>query len=102
MQETNIHWSKFQIASKGRSTMSVRKAISGDLGELLELYRFLHPGDVPLPAPTVVEAIWADILADPRHFVFVDKEQGHLVSTCVLQVILNLTRGARPYGLIEN
>jgi len=39
---------------------------------------------------------------DPRtHLLFLE-HGGVPVSTCVLHILLNLTRGARPYGLIEN
>jgi len=39
---------------------------------------------------------------DVGHRVFVDKVDSRLVGTCYLNVIPNLTRGARPDALVEN
>lgn len=73
----------------------------GDLDEVIDLYRHLHRADEPLPVPTAKER-WAQILAMPGHLVFGKRESGKLIASCVLQVIPNLTRGGRPYGLMEN
>jgi GNAT superfamily N-acetyltransferase len=73
-----------------------------DLDEILELYRLLHPED-PEPAENrKLERIWDDICADPCLFYPVVRADGKIVSTCTLAVVKNLTRGQRPYGVIEN
>jgi GNAT superfamily N-acetyltransferase len=82
--------------------MPVREAKAGDLDALLALYKDLHAGDEPLPERGSVEKVWSQILADPRHFVFVSEVDHGLAASCALQIVPNLTRGARPYGLIEN
>jgi len=41
-------------------------------------------------------------LSDPNLFYLVIEEDGKIVSSCTLAVIKNMTRSARPYGLIEN
>jgi GNAT superfamily N-acetyltransferase len=82
--------------------MNVRRARIDDLKRLLELYMDLHSTDEPLPAQPVLDKVWSDILSNPWQHVFLVEQDGQLVSSCVLQVVPNLTRGARPYGLIEN
>jgi N-acetylglutamate synthase-like GNAT family acetyltransferase len=82
--------------------MAIREAKFGDLNSLLELYKHLHAKDDSLPDRTNLEKIWLEMLSDPRHFIFLLEQGQELISSCVLQVIPNLTRGARPYGLIEN
>src|SRR5215218_463354 len=73
-----------------------------ELSGLLALYRHLHPEDPELPILPHVEEHWAAICANP-HWQYLGAEvDGRLVATCVLSVIPNLTRHARPYGLIEN
>lgn len=42
------------------------------------------------------------MLAAPGVTVFVAEHGGMLAATCTLVVIPNLTRGGRPYGLVEN
>jgi len=82
--------------------MEIREIREYELGELLALYQYLHESDDPLPGSDVVEGIWKQIQADPNlkyWGVFVD---GRLVSSCALCIILNLTRGCRPYGVIEH
>ncbi len=49
-----------------------------------------------------VEGLWQRISTDPQlHYLGADVS-GTLVSTCTLAILPNLTRSARPYGLIEN
>lgn len=82
--------------------MTVREILESELDELLRLYTHLHLSDDPLPERKRVEALWHQIKQNPdlKYFgVFLD---GRLVSSCTLVIIPNLTRGCRPYGVIEN
>lgn len=78
-----------------------READLNDLDQLLQLYRQLNPGDPALEA-ALGRQVFGKILATDGMHVFVLEIDGVLVSTCYLNVILNLTRGTRPYGVIEN
>ena len=82
--------------------MIARTARIDDLVGLLELYKDLHAADEATPAQPIVDKVWSDILSNPWQHIFLVEAEGELVSSCVLQVVPNLTRGARPYGLIEN
>lgn len=79
----------------------VRPAVGADLASVLLLYRHLNPVD-PTPDPARAEAAWSALLDSPLTTVFVADAGGVLVASCTLVVVPNLTRGARPYGLIEN
>jgi GNAT superfamily N-acetyltransferase len=76
--------------------------VAEDLTGLLALYKDLHSADEPLPAQPVLDKVWTDILSNPWQHVLLVEVERQLVSSCVLQLVSNLTRGARPYGLIEN
>jgi len=82
--------------------METRELHRVELDDLLSLYAHLHASDDPLPERRVVEAVWKQI-QDNQSFrylgAFVD---GTLVSSCTLSIVPNLTRGCRPYGVIEN
>jgi GNAT superfamily N-acetyltransferase len=82
--------------------MTVRLAEPADLKGLLALYIDLHPVDESPPAQLILDQVWIEILSNRWQYVFLIEQDGRLVSSCVLQVVPNLTRGARPYGLIEN
>jgi GNAT superfamily N-acetyltransferase len=73
-----------------------------ELPALLDLYRHLRDADAPLPADDVLWQVWEEILQDPKMRVLVADLDGSLVASCTLAIIPNLTRGARPYGLVEN
>ena len=73
-----------------------------ELQALLDLYQQLHVTDAPLPAKDILEQTWNEILTDPKLRYFVAEVEGQLVASCTLAIIPNLTRGARPYGVIEN
>lgn len=82
-------------------TPLVREAAFEDLDAVLSLYVHLHDADEEADA-RVLQAAWEEILADPRTHLFIIEYGGVPVSSCVLHILKNLTRGARPYGLIEN
>lgn len=80
--------------------MEICEATHDDLAGLLALYSHLHTEEPPKPEQALTA--WSTMTADPNHHVLLGVEQKQLVSSCVLVVIPNLTRSARPYGLIEN
>lgn len=88
--------------STGSGEPQVRAIRPDELADLLALYRHLHPSDPALPLSADVDALWRAICADPKLHYFGIETDGALVSTCTLTIIPNLTRSARPYGLIEN
>lgn len=79
-----------------------RKIYYNELPELMGLYRQLHPDDPEISENTELELAWDEIYNDPNLHYIVVKEDGELVTTCNISIIKNLTRGLRPYGLIEN
>jgi ribosomal protein S18 acetylase RimI-like enzyme len=80
----------------------IRELNESELEALLDLYSYLHEHDDALPDRDSVAKVWDAIQQAPnlKYFgAFVDEA---LVSCCTLSVIPNLTRGCRPYGVIEN
>jgi GNAT superfamily N-acetyltransferase len=73
-----------------------------ELSGLLDLYQHLNADDAPLPEGDILNQVWNDFLTDPGISCVVGEIEGRLVSSCTLIIVPNLTRGARPYGLIEN
>ncbi len=79
----------------------IREIMRNDFDSLLLLYMQLHDNPFPEKDDRVL-CIWDRILNDENHHIIVAEENGLLVSTCVCVVIPNLTRGQRPYAIIEN
>jgi len=82
--------------------LQVRPVSPTELDQLLLLYHHLHVADEPLPDASVIRSVWNELMADPRHTLFGGYKDGELVSSCALIIIPNLTRGCRPYGILEN
>ena len=82
-------------------SVTIRPANLADLPEVLTLLRHLSPNDPP-PDPAKTEAAWAALLGSGLTTVFVAHAGDRLASTCMLAIIPNLTRSARPFGIIEN
>ncbi|QZA79041.1 GNAT family N-acetyltransferase [Deefgea tanakiae] len=82
--------------------MHIRTLEKSDLPALLKLYEHLHFEINPLPPQQLIEDIWTEILGNHRIKYFGYFERNQLISSCTISITPNLTRGFRPYGLIEN
>lgn len=91
------------VQSEGMSTaiFSTREANRDDLSALLELYQHLAEGD-KRPSLDLAEEVFEQFKTYKGSAIIVGQVAGALVASCTLVVVPNLTRGGRPYGLIEN
>lgn len=80
----------------------VRLIQFNELGKLLELYKHLNKDDPEVTKDESLKQLWNDIYEDPNMFYIVVDIGGEIVSSCMLTIIRNLTRNAKPFGLIEN
>lgn len=81
--------------------VTIRTINKNELPKLLELYKHLNKDDPELIVGDL-DSLWDRIYNDLNmHYIVVDKDN-QLIASCVLVIIPNLTRNARPYGLIEN
>ena len=79
--------------------MHIRKLNTDDLDALLKLYTHLHTEEAA--AIKLATATWESICETPNlHYFGVFDDE--LISSCNVCIIPNLTRGCRPYALIEN
>lgn len=79
----------------------LREAAQEDLFELLNLYLSLHEKEIPEDS-LHLQQVWNEMISDQRNHVIVKEVEGRIVSSCICVIIPNLTRGVRPYALIEN
>ena len=81
--------------------MEIRQCQPGDADKLLTLYRELQPDDPVLPVSDAVARL-EQLHRLPASGIFLGCIGAEPVTTCMLVVIPNLTRGGAPYALIEN
>jgi GNAT superfamily N-acetyltransferase len=85
-----------------KSSEEVRYIKKNELKDMLLLYKHMNKEDPELDVNESLRTLWEEILEDPSQHYLVFDAAGVLVASCVLVIVKNLTRGARPYGLIEN
>ncbi len=80
----------------------IRDAIENDLPGIVELYKQLNPGD-DYEDKEKLNLCWKDIISNPGYIrFFVVEIDRVIVSACNIAIIPNLTRGIRPFSVIEN
>lgn len=80
----------------------IRLAAIDDLESVEALYQHLHPDDPPFAAAEERVRAWTRMLKQPGFFCLVGRTCEGVVASCCLAILPNLTRGGRPYGVIEN
>jgi N-acetylglutamate synthase-like GNAT family acetyltransferase len=79
-----------------------REARESDLPGIIELYAQLVPED-PQQDMEKLRKEWKHILSKSEEIrYFVAEKNGKIVSTCNIAIVPNLTRGVRPFAVIEN
>ncbi|WP_235035307.1 GNAT family N-acetyltransferase [Roseomonas sp. 18066] len=81
--------------------LRVRPATAADLPGLLALLAQLNPEDAPPDLPAAAAALAAGE-ASGLVTVLVVEIDGTVGATCTLVVVPNLTRGTRPWAVVEN
>lgn len=79
----------------------LRDARSGDLSDMLALYRHLSPGDPDLSAEDAAPSL-AALIASDISALLVAEVDGLVVSSCLLLIVPNMTRGGRAFAIVEN
>jgi GNAT superfamily N-acetyltransferase len=79
----------------------VRQAGRRDLPDIQRLYRQLQPDD-PVLGEDEAARVFEKILATDGLAVYLLEKDGSVCASSYLNVTPNLTRGARPYAVIEN
>ena len=82
--------------------MNIRELEAHDLEQLLLLYAHLHEVDEPLPDQAAIANLWQTIQSDANLLYFGGFVGAQMAASCNLALVPNLTRGCRPYGVIEN
>jgi len=80
--------------------LHIRTADTQDLPILLSLYRDMH--DYDEAGEEELLKAWNEIMENPAIFPFILEVNSVPVSSCMFILIPNLSRGARPFGIIEN
>ena len=85
----------------GKMETIFRPATAADLPAMLALYRHLSPEDPPL-SPDEAAASWHALLDASLSHLLVAEVAGTIAASCLLLIVPNLTRGGRPFAIVEN
>lgn len=81
---------------------AVRLLTEHDIYGITTLYQFLNPEDPPIDINNESLKLWQEILANPSVSMLGYEYDDEVVSCCTLCVIPNMSRGMKPFSLIEN
>ena len=81
--------------------MKIRLATAADYEIIMSLMAQLNPDDQPMDEP-LGKTLFTGILNTSGLYIYLAEVDDKPVATCYLNIIPNLTRGGRPYALLEN
>ena len=81
---------------------TVRPLTENDFDACMQLYRYLHTRDDPSPPSGTLNDLWRQLIGDPLTIYLGAFIDNRMVAVCNAQIVLNLTRGARPFAVVEN
>lgn len=81
---------------------TLRRLGPDDLEQLVGLYQHLYDVDLPEVAPGARVAVWDEILRDEAQHYLGAFVGDRLVASAFAVVVPNLSRGGRPFAIIEN
>lgn len=79
----------------------VRDANADDAMAVKALYKHLNPKD-PEIADAAFRHRFLSIIEDPTQTILIGEVHDKTVASCTMFILPNLTRGGRPFGLVEN
>ena len=80
----------------------LREVSNDDLAAVLLLNHHLHENEPKREIDTEISAVWEQILTDKRIKCFVAEIDREVVASCIIDIVPNLTRGVRPFGVLQN
>jgi len=86
---------------QGRLTITVRPAVESDLPTVLALYGELQTADVPSSFGPAAR-VWQETAAQVGRTILLAVVDGFVVGTVDCMILPSLTRGGRPFMLVEN
>jgi ribosomal protein S18 acetylase RimI-like enzyme len=81
--------------------MEYKIAQESDLDGIMKLYAQLDPNNSSYDLKDALNT-WHKILKTESIRYFVARDNGRIVGTCSISIIPNLTKGVRPFAVIEN
>jgi GNAT superfamily N-acetyltransferase len=81
--------------------LTIRDAQEEDLEQLQALYFHLNPEDASCP-PELAKDILTNLRSYRGSTILIGAVESAIVATCTVVIIPNLTRGGKPYALVEN
>lgn len=84
-----------------REPLKIRVARQSDLPSLLDLYDHLGGNNFRCPSDKAI-TIFRQFVSYSGSEILIGTIDGEFVASCTLIIVPNLTRGGKPYALVEN
>ncbi|MCB0336609.1 MAG: GNAT family N-acetyltransferase [Bdellovibrionales bacterium] len=82
--------------------VQIREASMDDLATILELNHHLHENEPLVAVDSRALEVWQSMIADQRLHCFIAEYNREPAASCMLDIVPNLTRGIRPFGVLQN